>query len=309
MSINTPSRTVKFILALALKGICMLSLRNTLKSPMLRLTVFSGVLIALPVVAAVDPSTHKLCVQAKDYAGCVKAMTTAPAQEEDSMTPLRNSMKQVAGRLSFGTSLADSTSTIQPVIDQLALAESKDPNSLAVKSAREAVQLFDILQTAWRVRIQSENIAFRGISGDLRVYNCRNLKASADAFDAISSSGRLNWSYNKGFFGDTCKVNYGQEPDALMYPIIIRILRDGAISSEEIRAREKAEQERNAQIERERELCALGPWNRYLEQNPGIRKWAIANPEMAEARRKKFIADPSNKSSCSFGSNWSWEAR
>ena len=262
---------------------------------------------SLPVAAAVDPATHKLCIQAKDYAGCVKAMTTTPPQEEDAIAPLRNAMKQVAGRLSFGTTLADSTGTIQPVVDQLALAESKDPNSLAVQTAREAVRLFDILQTAWRVRIQSENTAFRGVSGDLRVYNCQNLKATADAFDAVSTTGRLNWSYTKGLlFGDTCKVNYGQEPDARMYPIIVRLLRDGSISPEEIRARDKADQELKAKAERDRELCAMGPWNRYLEENPGIKKWAATNTAMAEAKKKKFLADPKNQSNCVTGLNQNW---
>lgn len=30
---------------------------------------------ALPVFAEVDPRTHKLCLEAKDYQGCVRAMT------------------------------------------------------------------------------------------------------------------------------------------------------------------------------------------------------------------------------------------
>jgi len=257
-------------------------------------------LCVLPGTAQqVDPKTHKLCKEARDYAGCVKAFTTPTAPQEDSLAPLRNAMKQIAARLSFGTSLADSTATFQPVVDQLALAESKDPNSLAVKSAKEAVQLFDILQTAWRVRIQSENTAFRGVNGDLRVYNCENLQASADAFDAVSTSGRVFWSYNKSpLFGNTCKVSYGQEPDALMYPIIIRLLKSGSISPEEIATRDKLAKEQEAKAAREKELCAMGPWNRYLEENPGVKQWAKANPSAAEASKKKFIADPRNQAVC-----------
>jgi hypothetical protein len=262
---------------------------------------------ASPALAAVDPATHKLCIQARDYAGCVKAMTSAPQPVEDPLAQLRNAMKQVAGRLSFGTSLADSTATFQPVVDQLAITESKEPNSLAVRSAQESVRLFDILQTAWRVRIESENRAFRGVSGNLRVYNCKSLKATADAFDSVSTSGKLYWSYSKGplgLFGDTCKVNYGQEPDALMYPIIVRLLRDGAISPEEIRARDTADQERKAKAAREKELCAMGPWNRYLEENPSIKEWAKHNPAMADAKKKRYLADPKNQAECTPKSNW-----
>jgi hypothetical protein len=274
---------------------------------MILLIALSAALLALPAIAAVDPVTHKACIQARDYAGCVKAMTSAPQASEESLTPLRNAMKQVAGRLSFGTSLADSTSTFQPVVDQLAIAESKEPSSLAVKSAQEAVRLFDILQTAWKARIELENRVFRGVSGDLRVYNCKGLKITADAFDSISTTQKLYWSYTKGplgIFGDTCKVPHGQEPDALMYPIIVRLLKDGAISPDEIAAKEKAEQERRVKAEREKELCAMGPWNRYLEENPSIKKWAASNPVMAEQKKKKFLADPKNQVECNPASTW-----
>ena len=29
---------------------------------------------AIPAIAEVDPKIHKLCIEAKDYAGCVRAM-------------------------------------------------------------------------------------------------------------------------------------------------------------------------------------------------------------------------------------------
>lgn len=262
--------------------------------------IAAAALLGVPAMAQVDPKIHKLCIEAKDYAGCVRAMTSAPQPEGDALTPLRNAMKQVAGRLSFGTSLADSTSTFQPVVDQLSIVESNEPNSLAVKTAQEAVQLFDILQTAWRVRIQSENTAFRGVSGDLRVYNCKNLKTTADAFDAVSTTGRVYWSYSKSpLFGDTCKINYGQEPDALMYPIIVRLLREGAISNDQIKAREVAEQDRKDKLKHEKELCAMGPWNRRLEEDPKLKAWAKANPSAAKEAMTRFIAKEGSKSNCS----------
>ena len=83
-----------------------------------------------------------------------------------------------------------------------------------------------------------------------------------------------------------------------MRPIVNRVLREGAISPKEIAARAKAEEERLAKIQRERELCALGPWKRYLEENPGMKIWAEANPGPAEAKKKKFLANPKNQSQC-----------
>ena len=50
---------------------------NAAKPLMLRsaLVVFAATAGSLPAIAgAVDPEIHKLCVEAKDYAGCVKAM-------------------------------------------------------------------------------------------------------------------------------------------------------------------------------------------------------------------------------------------
>lgn len=247
----------------------------------------------------VDPKTHKLCSEAKDYAGCVKAMTTN-LPEEDTLTSLRNAMKQVAGRLRFGTTLADSTATFQPVVDQLALVESREPSSLAVKTASEAVQLFDILQTAWKVRIASENTAFRGASGDLRVYDCARLKATADAFNANSTGRRIYFDYTPSpFFGHTCKVPYGQEPDAKMYPIIISLLQEGSVSPAEIASREAQAKEEAAKRQREKELCQMGPWNRRLEEDPKLKAWAKANPSAAKSEMKRYIAKEGTKGSCS----------
>jgi len=42
---------------------------------MRHLPIAIAVLLAGPVMAEVDPKIHKLCLEAKDYAGCVRAMT------------------------------------------------------------------------------------------------------------------------------------------------------------------------------------------------------------------------------------------
>jgi hypothetical protein len=48
-----------------------------------------AVLIAVPAVAQVDPKVHKLCIEAKDYAGCVKTMTQGVKGEQDSTSTVR----------------------------------------------------------------------------------------------------------------------------------------------------------------------------------------------------------------------------
>ena len=266
--------------------------------PMKRLLLLALMLTAGNAYAQVDPKVAEQCKDARDFLGCVKAFTTPAAQADDGLTALRNAMKQVASRLAVGTSLRDSTETFRPVVDQLAIVESQYPDSLAVRKARLASDLFDALQIAWDARIKAENYELNKYGGD-KVFNCEALKLSADNFDRAYGSSVINWSYTKGAFGWTaCKVPYGQLPEDYMRPIVNRVLREGAISPQEIAARKKAEEERLARIQREKELCALGPWKRYLEENPGMKIWAEANPGPAEAKKKKFLANPKNQSQC-----------
>ena len=81
-----------------------------------------------------------------------------------------------------------------------------------------------------------------------------------------------------------------------MRPIVNRVLREGSISPQEIAANEKAAKEAAAKEARRVELCKMGPWTRYLEENPNMKAWASANPKAAEKAKEKFINDPKNRS-------------
>lgn len=267
---------------------------------MRRLLIAGALLLcAMPGTAQqADPKTHKLCKEARDYAGCVKAFTTPTAPQEDSLAPLRNAMKQVAARLEAGTSLRDSTGTFQPVIDQLAIVESSQPDALAVQKAKLASRMFDALQLAWETRIKAYNYSFNQY-GVNTVYNCQALKMTVDSYNSIPDAPYINWDFNKGLFGMTlCKVESYQLPEIEMARNVVTVLKQGAISPEEIAAKAKLVKDREAKDAREKELCAMGPWNRYLEENPGVKQWAKANPSAAEASKKKFIADPKNQAVC-----------
>ena len=267
--------------------------------PMKRLLLLALMLTAGNAYAQVDPKVAEQCKDARDFLGCVKAFTTPAAQPDDGLTALRNAMKQVASRLAVGTSLRDSTDTFRPVVDQLALVESQFPDSLAVKNARLASDLFDALQIAWDARIKAKSHEPSKYASGYDVYNCEALKLSADNFDSVYGDSIIGWRYTKGMFGTTsCKVEYGSLPEDYMRPVVNRVLREGAISPEEIAANKRAEEQRLAKIEREKELCALGPWKRYLEENPGMKVWAEANPGPAEAKKKKFLANPKNQVNC-----------
>lgn len=267
---------------------------------MKRLLVVVAFLVATPVYTAPSPEVAAKCKDARDFQGCVKAFTTAAPMEEDALTPLRNAMKQVAARLRSGTSLRDSSEVFRPVVDQLAIVQSQYPNDIAVEKAKLASRMFDALQLAWDTRIKVSSSLY----GET-FYNCKALQITVENYNSIPGAPAVSWGYKKGIFGiDTCRVPSSQLPEVYMMQNVVRVLDEGAISPAEIAARKKAQEEREAKAARERELCAMGPWNRYLEENPGMKKWVEANPVAAEETKKKFLAKPENEKECrASGSN------
>ena len=61
------------------------------------------------------------------------------------------------------------------------------------------------------------------------------------------------------------------------------VLKEGAVDPDKIEEYEKNRAE-------ELRLANLGPWQKHLEQNPGLAQWATANPAAAEKSKAKFIA-------------------
>jgi len=254
------------------------------------------VLLALPAIAQVDPKIHKQCIDAKDYAGCVKAFTSPQQQTDDGLGALRAAMKQVSARIRFGFSLRESTLFFQPVTDQLALASGSHPTSLAVKNASKAAELFDIVQSSWQARINSLNVGYAGVI----TYSCEPTKKGVQRFNDAAGAAAVTYSVKGGLFGLAlwCQESVGVGHEGMMLSYISGLLDSGSISPEEIAAREKAEQDRQVKAAREQELCAMGPWSRYLEENPEIKKWAEANPAAAEMTKKKFLENPKNQARC-----------
>ena len=269
---------------------------------MKRLLLLALVLSAGTAHAQVDPKVAEQCKDARDFLGCVKAFTTpAAVSNEDELQPLRNAMKIAAGRINTGVSLNNSLDLFRPVTDELSLVEGRFPNSLAVRRARLAHELFEVIRMTWRSKIKDE-VQYSEFNqvGLPYVYKCDVLKRQSDLFDSRSPGRNIGFNYTKGFFGlNICKMNPEQHPIKSMWPIFLGVLREGSISPAEIKAREKAAQDRAEKLQREQELCALGPWNRYLEENPGMKAWAEANPGPAEIQKKKFLANPKNQTSCS----------
>ena len=247
----------------------------------------AAALLANPVRASSD--SHTKCAQVADYAGCMAFQTGAVAST-DSTSALRTALKQVAARLRAGTSLRDSTLTFQPVTDALAVA---DQSTETAKKVTKAAALFEAYQLAWSTRIDHTAYSMNQYATDgYKFYGCKALKLTSDNFDSLLGYTAIGWSYKKGLLGShVCRVKAHQLPEDYMRPIVIRALEDAAIDPKVLAAQKAAAAER-------RRLCALGPWKRRLESNPGLQAWAKANPALAEAQKKKFLSDPKNQTSC-----------
>jgi len=268
------------------------------------LAAAATLLMAAPVLAAPTPEVTAKCKDARDFQGCVKAFTSTAPAEDDALTPLRNAMKQVAARLRSGTSLRDSSEVFRPVVDQLAIIEGQYTDQLAVQKARLASRMFDALQIAWETRIKASSYLY----GDT-YYNCEALMKTVDLYNAIPGAPYISWGMEKkGLFGaGFCRVRPGELPEQYMVSKVVSVLGEGGISPAEIAAQIKAKEELESKAARERELCAMGPWNRYLEENPGMKKWATANPVAADAAKAKYLANPKNQVDCKPSLNYKWD--
>jgi hypothetical protein len=144
------------------------------------------------------------------------------------------------------------------------------------------------------------------------MYDCEALKSSVDYYNSIAGAPYVNWNYTKGAFGWTaCRVPGGDLPELSIARNVVIVLDEGSVSPAEIEAAEKAAKARKAEAERERELCAKGPWDKHLAENPSMKEWAKANPLAADAARRKFLADPKNQGGCSpqkiYGSDMNYD--
>ena len=225
---------------------------------------------------------HDACLKAADYEGCIKVMTHGvPASEGDSLSKLRSSMKQVASRLASGTSLRDSSSVFQPVVDAHAVVPPDQHNTLAYQAASMAIDLFDDTQAIWQSRIS--NASYSTYTGSYQtVVACKAYQAMVK-LSAISTGNpsAFSWGFGKtGMLGITCTSP--QYPEVPVYRYTIGVLRNGSTDPKDIA-------DYTAKLAEAKRLAALGPWQRYLDKNPGVAQWAKANPGLAEKRKAEYI--------------------
>lgn len=245
-------------------------------------SLFPIAFIALGSDALAKSPYHEECLKAADYEGCIKVLTNGVSTSDgDALTKLRSTMKQVASRLSSGTSLNDSATTFRPVIDAHAVIPPEQQDSLAYQSASMAIELFDDTRAIWQQRIRglsyTSALGYFQTQPACRLYE--NMVALAAAKTGNPQAFYWGWE-SKGLFGATC--SWLTPPERPVYRFTIAVLNEGATNPEDIA-------NYAAQLKEARRLAELGPWQRYLEQNPGMAAWVKANPSLGEKKRKEYI--------------------
>ena len=233
----------------------------------------------------VSEELKKTFMEARDFVGCVEALGSGDSKKESiELTNLRNSMKKVSARLFSGTSLRDSSSVFQAVVDSLALAADNHAEDFAVRAATKASRLFNIFQSAWHRIINTLRVVDYG--GNM--YSCTPTQSGIDRMNgvigsqAVTRMGRLKDSaFATILAGGSCTQSTVEIYEYAMMKFVAGVLKDGAVDPEKI---SRYEQDRQTLYR----ISNMEAWERYLQENPGLREWAVANPGMASKEQIKY---------------------
>lgn len=257
---------------------------------MRRIFLLFPLIIAASPANAVDAEIHKNCLQAADYKGCVEVMSGGINPNISPIQNLIKDLKVLSSRLE-SVSLNSLSERATAFRDTLSLIEPSNLKTDYEKSIYEGAETIDnmisALASSWQERIY-DGTEFTGGS---KYYNCSTLKYGVHRFN-IATPDEYSIYYNgiveKTWLGniEKCSPQEWQMIDSIQR-YIAELTMDPAVKARKI-----------ATEERRRELCRLEPWERYLEENQDMRNWVLANPDLAEQRKKKFFEKPGNKTNC-----------
>ena len=268
--------------------------------PVKRALLLAAFLVATPVNAEISDDVKATCMEAKDFIGCVQALSGSSPVESNNLEPLKKALKRLPSRLE-NTNLRDFTANTQFFSDAIVDITEDDLKTdyarFVFAEARAINDMLDALQSAWSDRISDGT--YYGSYG-YRSYYCRVLRGGVAEFNVAAGYGSLytvefsSTGKEGGLFSlssEECSPH-----EYKMINAIKRRVADALVSPEEKQAQLDKEK-------REKELCEMAPWQRYLEENPGMKQWAEANPGPAAVKKKKFLANPKNQTTCQAKAN------
>jgi len=199
----------------------------------------------IPALAEVDPKIHKLCIEAKDYAGCVRAMTGKSDEP-------------------------------QKIIQVQSTDGNQCPAGSAYVGGGNCQQVSCEYTTAGAIRALGHDqiIAGKKDSSGKDVWGC--------PFKLFLGRGRLRLAGAVLRTTNNSSCPQG-EPRIGFNSTCQTAEKDWMSPSEEAAIKEKEGPKCNFKLKQYD--CSF---DRYLEANPSLKKWAELNPEMADKERIKL---------------------
>ena len=249
--------------------------------PMKRLLLLSAILgLTLPSAQAVQNEIHEKCLKAADYAGCVQVMSGDSTSQESQIDKLVKALKLLPSRLE-NTNRRDFYKNIQPFSDALGLVDkslfSSEYEEYIYQNSLTISKLLNRIAQTWTDQIKLR-VKFTSYLEPV----CENAKSHITLFNYTlgKSDGVLYRPWTQKVLWQT--TNGCQDPTAAM------IIRLNAFI-DEVTEDPIKKQNRLAAEAREKELSAMEPWLRNLEENPNLKKWAESNPDAALKEKDKFL--------------------
>jgi len=149
-----------------------------------RLLIAAAVLLTGPAHAQIDPKIKAECMKARDFVGCIKVLSVGIDNNGiESFKELRGAMLKVAARLEAGISLNNFATQTQPLIDELALAKARSPDTELVKAAAKASDMLSVFQASVQARIDSGQPT---VFNNKTRYSCKTLIHGITLFNKIA---------------------------------------------------------------------------------------------------------------------------
>ena len=259
---------------------------------MKRLVLLALVLSAGNAHAQVDPKVAEQCKDVRDFVGCVKLMSGEEgiSASEDSIKGLVEALRILPARIR-NSSRSSLYSNIQIFTDALQSVNPETLNSGYEKEVYDGAvrldRMISVLAQGWSAWISQEVQTGSSTYTDPLQEIARAIVSDfnrAAGYPAVSYS-----TYSRKSLWKTYQYPSNPVPD--MARVIVN-------SANELSEDPALKKKRIAEAKRAKELCEMKPWQRHLEENPGLNAWAQANPGPAEIQKKKFLADPKNQSQC-----------
>ena len=262
--------------------------------------------LGTPAVA-VEDAVHQKCLQAADYKGCIEVMGGAAASTISPIQGLVDELKVLSSRLE-SVSLSSLSERAIEFRDALSLVDSSSLNTdyeiSTYQGARNVDNMISALASAWQSRIYDATKFTSGTYTRSKYYLCRYLKLGVAKFNYAAPApyhvvynGRQESNWLAGVM-EKCSPQEWQMVDSIQQ-YIAELTIDPEVKARQIAEEKRREARQIAEEKRRQELCQLEPWDRYLEENPGMKDWVLANPSLAEQRKQKFLQKPENKTTCS----------